>query len=331
MGMVSYNNIRFVLLEKKEERLYEMKKVALFLKRLWRDRTLVLMVLPAVIMLIMFNYIPMTGLVLAFKKFDYSLGMYDSPWVGFNNFRHLFLVAERFWRITRNTVGYFIVFTIIGTIAQVFLAIAINEMVFKKTAKIVQSILILPTFISYVAVSYIVEALLKYDVGAISRLIANFTGENINFYIQADYWPIILVIINTWKTTGYGSVLYLSVLAGIDQELYEAAALDGANAWQKMRYITIPMLTSMVIIRTLLGLGSIMHSDTGLFYQATKNVGALYKTTEVLDSFVLNAMTTTTDYGVTSAVTFYQSIVGLVMIVGVNAIVRRISPEDALF
>ena len=310
-----------------------MRKVNFFLKRLWRDRTLVLMVLPAVIMLILFNYVPMTGLVLAFKHFDYSLGLYKSPWVGLQNFRHLFLVAERFWRLTRNTVGYFVIFTIINTVAQVFLAIGINELVFKKMGKVIQSILILPTFISHVAVSYIVEGMLKYDVGLISRLVENITGETINFYMQAEYWPVILDIVNAWKTTGYGSVLYLSVLAGVDQELYEAAALDGANAWQKIRYITIPMLLSMVIIRTLLGLGSVMHSDTGLFYQVTKNVGSLYRTTEVLDSFVLNVMTGTgiTNYGVTSAVTFYQSLVGFVMIIVVNAIVRRISPDDALF
>lgn len=308
-----------------------MKRTGKFLKKLWRDRTLVMMALPAIVMMILFHYVPMTGIVLAFKKFDYSLGLYKSPWVGLQNFKYLFLVANTFWRITRNTVAYYIAFTIVGIILEVFLAIAINELVFKKAAKALQSIMILPTFISWVAVSYIVSALLKYNTGAISRLVEEMSGQTVNFYGEAKYWPLILVLANAWKVTGYGSVLYLSVLAGIDQELYEAAALDGANAWQKLRYITLPMLVSMITVKTLLGLGSIMHSDTGLFYRVTKNIGALYSTTQVLDSYVLDAIQTSTNYGVTGATSLYQSVIGLVMVVSANAVVRKISPENAIF
>ena len=211
------------------------------------------------------------------------------------------------------------------------LAIGINEMVLKKTGRMFQSFMILPTFISYIAVSFVVYAFLKNDTGMLNRLIVSLGGESIRFYQDDSKWPIILLIVNMWKQIGYGSVLYLSVLTGIDPNLYEAAAIDGASAKQKMWYITLPMLVPMVIIRTLMGLGRIMHSDTGLFYQVTKNSPALYDTTQVLDSYVLNAIMSSTDYGMTAATTFYQSIIGFVMVVGTNLIIRKISPDNALF
>ena len=302
-----------------------------FGKRLWKDRTLVLMALPAVVLLIMFNYIPMTGLVLAFKKFDYKLGLYASPWNGLENFKLLFLAGNTFWRMTRNTVGYYILFTAVGTVCQIALAIAVHELMFKKFSKTVQCILILPTFISAVALRYIVSSLVSLDVGTVNKIIVSLGGKQINFYLEAKYWPLILTIVNTWKGTGYGSVLYLSVLAGIDGELYDAAMVDGANTWQRIRYITLPCLIPMVSIRLLLGLGGIMHSDTGLFFEVTKNVGALYPTTQVIDSYLLNAINNPAAYGQTAAATFYQSVVGCIMVVGVNLIVRKISPDDALF
>ena len=308
-----------------------MKKKAGMLKKIWRDRTLVLMTLPAVTMLIMFKYIPMTGLVLAFKKFDYRLGLYGSPWVGFENFRYLFMVGDTFWRVTRNTVLYYIAFTILGIILETSIAIAIDKLVFKRMGKVLQSVMILPTFISWVAVSFVTSALLEANSGVITRLVMELTGKNINFYLEAKYWPVILVIVNAWKTAGYGSILYLSVITGIDQELYEAAAIDGATSWQKTRYITIPALAAMVGIKTLLGLGNIMSSDTGLFYQTTKNVGALYRTTQVWDSYLLNAIQENTNYGATSAATLFQSIVGFVMVVVVNSITRKVAPESAIF
>ncbi|MDY2937523.1 MAG: ABC transporter permease subunit, partial [Fusicatenibacter sp.] len=261
-----------------------------FVKRLWKDRTLVLMALPAVVLMIMFSYIPMTGLVLAFKKFDFKLGLYKSPWNGLENFKHLFLVGNTFWRMTRNTVGYYILFTVVGTVCQIALAIAVHEMVFKKYSKTVQCIMILPTFISAVALRYIVSSVLSLDIGTANKILISLGKDQINFYMEPKYWPLILTIVSTWKGTGYGSVLYLSVLAGIDGELYDAASVDGASAWQRIRYITLPSLLPMVSIRMLLGLGSIMHSDTGLFFEVTKNTGALYPTTQVIDSYLLGAI-----------------------------------------
>lgn len=308
-----------------------MKKKNGFFKRLWYDRALVMMAMPAVILLVLFNYIPMTGLVLAFKNFDFSLGLYKSPWCGFENFRYLFLVGDTFWKITRNTVGYYIAFTAIGVVTEVLIAIGINELVFKRAGKIMQSIMIMPTFISYVAVSYIVYALLRPNIGMIPQILTSMGMKAPTFYMSKEYWPFILIIVNTWKNAGYGSVLYLATLTGIDPELYEAASLDGANTWHKMRYITIPMLSTMIVIKVLLGLGNIMHSNTGLFYQVTRNMSPLYDTTQVLDSYVLNSIMTSVNYGASSATTFYQSVVGLIMVVSVNLIVRKISPEHSLF
>lgn len=298
---------------------------------LWKDRTLIVMALPAVILMILFNYVPMTGLVLAFKKFDYSLGLYNSPWNGLENFKHLFLAGNTYWRITRNTVGYYLLFTAVGVVCQVGLAVAINNLTFRRAGKYMHSIMIMPTFISYVAVAYIVKALLDYNTGMINSMLASGGADKVNFYLQAGYWPLILTLVAIWKETGYGSVLYLSALAGIDQEMYESASLDGANAWQKMRYITLPMLVPVIMVKLLLGLGNIMHSETGLFYQVTKNTGALYSTTQVLDSYVLNSIMTASNFGMTAATTFYQSIIGFFMVVGVNLIVRKISPENSLF
>ncbi|MBQ8877772.1 MAG: sugar ABC transporter permease [Lachnospiraceae bacterium] len=301
------------------------------LKNTWKNKTLLIMALPAIILMILFNYVPIFGLVMAFKKFSFAKGIWASPWCGLDNFKFLFSVGDTAWRLTRNTVGYFLAFTLVNTIGEVMLAIGINELMFKKAAKYFQSAMILPTFISYIAVSFVVYAFLKNDTGIINRWIINSGGSNVSFYLKAEYWPLILTIVNGWKGIGYGSVLYLSVLTGIDQSLYEAAAIDGANARQKMWYVTLPMLVPMIIIRTLLSLGNIMHSNTGLFYQVTKNVGALRPTTEVLDSYVLRAIASSTDYGMTGAATFYQSIVGFVLVVVTNLIVRKISPENSLF
>ena len=235
------------------------------LKNTWKNRELCLMALPGVLIMILFSYVPMYGLILAFKKFDFTL-VFKSPWCGFDNFRYIYVLGDTFWRITRNTIGYYLIFTVTGTIGNVMLAIGINEFVRKRAGKVMQSCMILPTFISYIAVSFIVYAGLKGDTGLINRLIVSMGGKSINFYMEAGKWPLILVLVNLWKNIGYGSVLYLSVLTGIDQEMYEAADLDGANARQKMWYITLPMLIPMVVVMVLMGLGNIMHSDTCLLY-----------------------------------------------------------------
>lgn len=301
------------------------------IKNTWRRKALFLMALPTVIMLILFNYVPMTGLVVAFKDFNYADGIFFSPWNGIENFRYLFMVGDTAWRLTRNTVGYYLLFTIFGTVGSVFIAIGINEMIFKRTAKYFQTSMILPTFISYIAITFVVKAFLQTDIGIVNRLLESLGMKSIRFYQKSEYWPYILTIVKLWKSTGYNSVLYLSALAGFDQQLYEAADIDGATSSQKLWRLTIPLLMPTVIVMTLLGLGNIMHSETGLFYQVTMNSTLLYPTTQVLDSFVMNALMKNTDYGLTSAATFYQSVVGFVMVMVTNWVVRKTSPEDALF
>ncbi len=306
-------------------------KLRLWLKSLWKDRTLILMALPAVIVLILFAYVPMSGLVLAFKNFNFSDGIFGSPWNGFDNFRYLFLSGKTVWRITRNTVGYYFLFTAAETTLAVALALAINEMVFKRFAKLAHSALIMPYFISAVAIMYVVSALLNYDTGMINQLLESLGLERINFYMQGKYWPFILLLCSVWQGVGYSSVLYLATLTGIDQELYEAADIDGVNKLQRIRYISLPMLKSIVIIRLLLSLGQIMKSNTGLFYRVTRNVGALYEYTQTIDAYVLDAIQKSSNFGATAAVTLFQSVVGCVALVVVNMIVRKVSPEDALF
>lgn len=301
-----------------------------FLHNTWKHRAHLVMCIPAVLVIFLFSYMPMAGLVMAFKKFNYSLGIWKSPWAGLENFKFLLVSSDTFMRITKNTLLYYLIFTIIGTILNIVIAIGIDQLVFKKVGKLFQSIMIVPVFISYAAVQFIVYAFLSNN-GMINGMIQNFGGEGVRWYTTAGYWTIILTIVKIWNSVGYGSVLYMSVLAGIDQEMYEAAQIDGANKWKQILNITLPSLVPMITIMILLSVGGIMRSETGLFYQVTRNSGILYSTTQVIDSYILNAILTTPDYGYTAATTFYQSIVGLLLILGANGIVRKTAPENALF
>ena len=302
-----------------------------FWKNTWKNRGLVLASLPAVVLMIMFCYIPMFGIIVAFKNYNYNLGIFKSPWCGLENFRVLTVNKTVFWEMTRNTVGYWLLFTAVGTVLQIALAICLNEIVFRRLGKLFHSCMILPAFITYVAVSFIVMAFLDHESGLLNQLLMMFGAEPITWYFKAEYWPLILLIVNVWKGCGYGSVMYLSVLTGIDSELYEAADLDGATTFQRIWYITVPMLIPMATLLVLMSLGGIMRSDTGLFYQVTKNLSSLRSTTRVLDSYVLNALRQSTDYGMTSAITLYQSVIGTIMVVGTNLIIRKVSPENSLF
>ena len=298
-----------------------------FLHNTWKHRAHVVMALPAFLILFFIMYVPMAGLVMAFKNFDYTLGIWKSPWNGIDNFKFLLASKATFMTMMRNTLLYYIVFTALGTFLNVVLAIAIDQFVFKKMAKTMQTIMIIPVFISYAAVQFIVYAFISTDTGIINHAM----DSNIRFYSVASYWPVILTIVKMWNSVGYGSVLYMSVLAGIDTELYEAAEIDGANKWQKIWNITIPALIPMITVMLLLSVGSIMKSDTGLFYQVTRNSGVLYPTTQVIDSYVLNAIFKNSNFGFTAATSFFQSVVGLLMMLFANGMVRKIAPDNALF
>ncbi|MBP5252633.1 MAG: sugar ABC transporter permease [Lachnospiraceae bacterium] len=298
-----------------------------FLRNTWKHRAHVVLALPAFLVLFFIMYVPMTGLILAFKRFDSRLGIYGSPFCGLDNFKFLIASKAQFINFTSNTLIYYVIFTVLGTFLNVALAIAIDQCIFKKTTKVMQTLMIIPVFISYAAVQFIVYAFISKDTGMINNLF----GTNTSYYMNASYWMVILTITKIWKDTGYGSVLYMSVLAGIDTELYEAAEIDGANRWKKIWHITLPSLIPMITVMLLLSVGSIMKSDTGLFYQVTRDTGVLYDTTQVIDSFVLHSILKNSNFGFTAATSFFQSVVGLLLMLGANALVKKIEPENALF
>ncbi len=298
-----------------------------FLINTWKHRAHVVMALPAFLILFFIMYVPMSGLVLAFKEFDYSAGIFKSPWCGLDNFKFLIASKSTLINMTKNTVMYYLIFTIVGTFLNIVLAIAIDQFIFKRLANAFQTIMIIPIFISYAAVQFIVYAFISNDTG----ILCNTLGVTTRFYSSPSVWPIILTVVKMWSSVGYGSVLYMSVLAGIDQQLYEAAKIDGANKWQQIWHITLPSLVPMITVMLLLSVGNIMHSDTGLFYQVTRNSGLLYSTTQVIDSYVLNAIFKNSNYGFVAATSFFQSVVGLALMLFANYCVRKIEPENALF
>ena len=298
-----------------------------FLQNTWKHRAHVVLALPVFLILFFIMYVPMAGLVMAFKNFDYTKGIWASPWCGLDNFKFLIASKSTFLNITKNTIFYYILFTAVGTLLNVVLAIAIDSLIIKRMAKTMQTLMIIPVFISYAAVQFIVYAFISSDTG----LINNALGLHVSFYSNAKLWPWILLVVKIWKDTGYGSVLYMSVLAGIDSALYEAAEIDGANKWRKIWHITLPALIPMITVMLLLSVGNVMHSDTGLFYQVTRNSGILYSKTQVIDSYVLNQIFKNSNFGFTAATSFFQSVVGLLLMLFANGMVRKIEPENALF
>ena len=292
---------------------------------------LYVMLLPCIVYYALICYVPMAGSVLAFKDYSFKKGIWGSPWVGFDYFKTFFKSYDA-GRLIRNTLAIGIIKCILEFPFAIILALLLNELRNMKFKKISQTITYLPHFLSSVIIVTMLQKILAPNTGILNQAIAALGGDGSTFFLMdAKYFYRILFSMDLWKNIGYGSVLYLSVLTGIDQEMYEAADLDGANARQKMWYITLPMLIPMVVVMVLMGLGNIMHSDTGLFYQVTKNSGALYSTTQVLDSYVFNAVMTASNYSTTAATTLYQSVIGCVMMVATNLVVRKVAPENALF
>ena len=290
---------------------------------------LYLMMAPGLIYLFINNYMPMAGLVVAFKNYNVVDGIFGSPWAGLSNFTYLF---NDVWTITRNTLLYNIVFIIINLILGIAFAIFICYIRSKACKTIYQSAILLPFLMSIVIVSYITFAFFSGDNGMLNKTILPFFGkEAINWYSESKYWPVILVIVNTWKGVGYGCLIYISSISGIDPSFYEAAELDGASKWKQIRYITLPSIMPSVITLTLLNIGRIFYSDFGLFYQVTQNSGQLYDTTNVIDTYVYRALLQSGNIGMASAAGFYQSIVGFACVLLANVVVRKLSPENAMF
>ncbi len=321
------------------------------------------MVLPGLVVLFINNYVPMLGVSLAFQKYNNvpkpaSLGWVPQlfyniienfkrgnlPLVShldangqivsekniFGNFAFLFNSPDS-WTITRNTVAYNLVFIVLGLIVSVAFAIILSELRNKRTAKVYQSFMFLPYFLSWVIVGYLAYGFFGNEYGFINKSILEPLGMPQQFYANPAYWPFILVFFNLWKYTGYNCVVYLAAITGIDTELYEAATIDGANRWQRIVHITVPMLKPLMIILTVLAIGRIFNSDFGLFYQVPRQQGALFATTQVIDTYVYNALVRLSNIGMASAAGLYQSVVGFVCIFLANAFVRKIDSEKAVF
>ena len=289
---------------------------------------LYLMMAPGLIYLFINNYMPMAGLVVAFKNYNVVDGIFGSPWAGLSNFTYLFNDA---WTITRNTLLYNIVFIIINLILGIAFAIFICDIRSKACKTIYQSAILLPFLMSIVIVSYITFAFFSGDNGMLNKTILPFFGkEAINWYSESKYWPVILVIVNTWKGVGYGCLIYISSISGIDPSFYEAAELDGASKWKQIRYITLPSIMPSVITLTLLNIGRIFYSDFGLFYQVPMNQGALYSTTNTIDTYVYRGLLQMGNVSMSAAAGVYQSIVGFILVLGANLLVRKIDRDSAL-
>ena len=291
---------------------------------------LYIMLLPGVLYLLINNYLPMLGMVIAFKDVDFSKGILMSNWSGFSNFEYLFKTPDAF-RITRNTLGYNFIFILINIIVGVFFAVMLSEIRKKIFVKIYQTIILLPFMISMVIASYLAYAFLAGDNGLLNGLLTKMNLETISWYTKPKYWPFILIIINCWKYVGYGTVIYLASILGIDQELYEAGAVDGISKLKAIRYITLPMILPTIITMFLLNVGRIFYSDFGLFYQVPMNSGALIDVTNTIDTYVYRGLINLGDIGMTSAAGVYQSLVGFMLIFGANWITRKISSGNALF
>lgn len=290
-----------------------------------------IMMSPGMLYLFINNYIPIFGLVIAFKKVDFRVGIMNSPWAGLSNFTYLFKTPDAFI-ITRNTLLYNVAFIFINTTLSMIFAIFINDMKNRYCKKIYQSAVLLPYLMSVVIIGYIVYALLSPDKGMINNGILKPMGKTpVSWYMEPRYWPFILILVNAWKGIGYNCLVFIAGLAGISQGYYEAAQLDGATKWQQIKYITLPCMKTTIITLVLLNVGRIFYSDFGLFYQIPMNSGALFDVTNTIDTYVYRSLLQLGNIGMASAAGFYQSLVGFTLILICNLIVRRIDRDSALF
>ena len=290
-----------------------------------------LLALPGIIYMICNNYLPMFGIVIAFKKLNFAKGILASPWCGLKNFEFLFKSSTAFTMI-RNTICYNVLWLILGHVLAIASAILLNEITNRFRARFYQSVILLPYLMSWVVVSYLVFAFLSADTGMFNNSILKPLGiAPVNWYSESKYWPFILTFVNHWKNNGYTMIVYFASIVGISQDYYEAAMLDGATKWQQIKHITIPQLVPTIITLMILSVGRIFASDFGLFYQIPRNTGALYNAPQTIDVYVYNALMQRSDYGMASAASVFQSIVGFLMVMVTNAIVRKVSRENAMF
>lgn len=308
-----------------------MGKIGKSAKDVLKNKVLLFMVLPGTLWFLFFSYLPMVGTVIAFKEYRFSrdgfwASIINSKWVGWDNFKFLFSTNDAYL-ITRNTLLYNIAFIVLGLILSVLLAVVLSEIANKKLAKLYQTGMFLPYFLSWVVVGYFAFSFLSSERGLLNAMF----GSNISWYSESKYWPFIIIFVFLWKAVGYNSVVYLAAIMGIDKSLYEAAMIDGASKSQQIRGITLPMLKPIITIMTLLAIGKIFYADFGLFYQVPRDSGTLYSVTNVIDTYVYRGLKTTGEIGMSTAAGLYQSVVGFVLVLTSNYIVRKFDKDSALF
>ncbi len=299
-------------------------------RRFRRYIPIYLLMLPGLIYLFVNNYMPLPGLVVAFKQYNARKGIYKSDWTGFENFKYLFATDDA-WVITRNTICYNLVFIVVNTVLAIVVAIILSE-IWGRAKKFYQSAILLPFLISSVIVGYLVFAFLSVENGYINNAILPLFGkEGVSWYSEPKYWPFILVFVSAWKSVGYNCIIYLATLLGFDRAYYESAQIDGATKLKQIRYLTIPMLKPTIIMLTLMSVGRIFYSDFGLFYQVPMNQGALYSTTQTIDTYVYRGLLQLGNISMSAAAGVYQSVVGFILILSANLIVRKIDRDSALW
>lgn len=295
-----------------------------------KNRPLFIMIAPAVLVVFIFSYMPMSGLILAFKDYRFNLGVFGSQFNGFENFRYLFQSGTG-WLITKNTILFNLLNLITSQALAILIAIFISEINSKYFKKVSQSIIFLPYFISWVIVGTFVYNIFNYETGVLTNIFHMFGMNPVNVYSKPGAWPWIICIFNAWKWCGYNSVIYIAAITGVDAETYEAASVDGANIFQRIRNITLPCIKPTVIIMLMLQVGRILRGDFEMFYQIVGNNGQLFNSTDVIDTYVFRSLLQNSNLGMTAAATFYQSVLCFVIIMIVNAIVKRIDEDYALF
>lgn len=297
-------------------------------EELKRNLPLYLMMLPGLIYLFANNYLPMFGILIAFKKINFAVGVWESPWVGLSNFEFLFKTKDA-WIMIRNTVCYNLVWIAIDLVIAIAIAICMAEISSRKIAKVIQPVICFPSMVSAVLLSFIVYAFLSTSYGYLNTTV--FKDNPINWYATAKYWPIILTIVHLWQNAGQSSIVYMASIGGIDKSLYESARLDGAGKWAQIRHITLPLLRPMIILMTLMAVGRIFNSDFGLFYQVPLGSGLLYSTTQTIDTYVYRSLLELNNVSMSSAASVFQAIIGFVLVLVSNLLVKVVDPDNALF
>lgn len=295
-----------------------------------KNRAAYILLAPAVILVFILSYLPMGGIILAFKSFKYNLGIFGSPWVGFENFR-FFFISGTGWSVTLNTITYNVVNLVTLQFASVILAIFITESRNVYFKKVTQSMIFLPYFISWVVVGMLAYNIFNFESGIMNTVLKSFGLKPYNIYADTGVWRLVIPVVNMWKWVGYTSVIYIAAIAGVDQECYESADIDGANIFQKNLYITLPCISKSIIIMVLLNVGRILRGDFQMFYQLVGNNGQLFRTTDVIDTFVFRSLLTSSELTMSSAATFYQSVLCFFIIMAVNGLVRKFDKDSALF